>query len=969
MAHSSSVRPEGLGRAVTFAEHGHARDVSPALRRAADAARRALCAGDVVFGGRVIGKLVKGVYVTTKEWECADGVTELAIDFSADGMMSIAACQALLRRLVLVCPVAGRGTRTVEIVMQIGPTVNGFPEFMSDVEIPDIPEKFDCVLREKLAVRHGPALITIPEKHATVDYRENSGHTRLALFELVQDKTALVENYNSGFLLVEILQGNNEDDSLALREEDQLRLVASQLAAVKKPTARERIGSALGRLRASQTQTQLTGGGSAMGRAVASVLASRPHMAQSAVLQRSPLPGLLAAGRGTEQSLAAASAASTPAGAPADAFGDKVVTPGQSPTATPRGGRVRPSLHDVPRAETVAMPTPRRSPSRTNTAGDAGFSAAAFQQRMITTSAATDAEVQRDASEASREGTGDPPRLGEDRVLPVASITGSRGGSVLRDRMRDRVTKEVRDKKLRTDDLLATMHRDMRSMLKERIRGTDRSPQPAQAYDLFLGASEKPLAEMKRVGNGVLYFKFRSEGKGEPVTRKHVQTVLRNLTYANNSSDPQVLKKVVRVTLSDTAPATSQCIVEINIQPVDDVTEIVLRSTKVRYTPLEANPHDPSGPFFLCPFGHARLEDADTDFFDGGHLSVQAVAGGAKGDQLGFVAHPPRAGAAAGAQTSPTHGADARRHSAGQYCTGESFPLRVSGDGKKIFLPPGPDEPAARDQQVASLEYTSDKASGAIGLKVSFAKSAGQKLISLNLASYMLNCITFANPSEPAKAKSSTRTYLLKISDGENPTEGRIKLQVDSVPPLCVFQPQGVFSVDMTYKAGATDWLSVFDGGRKLTLFFPGQDAPGKPPVITQGTLSVTIEDAERSDDAADDRAAAPLGAEERDSLQFGAQGGFAVKDGGLFAGTSFLAKVEQTPQSIALECTWASKGTAKHLQQALRSVQYRWRPGPDARACRRVVRVRVAEKASAPPHSCAVVVDLIPPAAADAAQ
>ena len=315
---------------------------------------------------------------------------------------------------------------------------------------------------------------------------------------------------------------------------------------------------------------------------------------------------------------------------------------------------------------------------------------------------------------------------------------------------------------------------------------------------------------------------------------------------------------------------------------VDDVTEIAAQSSKVKYYPQGTRPST----FCLFPYGHARLRDADTDFFDGGYLSVQSIGPALKGDHLGFLAASPHDNSSAEGEET-------------MFSTGETFALHVehAGDVRRVMLAGDGEE----ERHVATLSTEGDPKNPV--LKVQFVAdpaAAEKRLVSLNLASYLMNCVTFSCTSDLRKPTS--RTYQVKISDGENIQEGKKKITVETAAPACHFVPWA-YSVELAGKAGeATHFLDSKTG--KLTL-----TAPADKPVAA-GFVDVRVESWCGDGEEGGEGEGAAVDAV---ALAFGAPG-FVVKDGSLLVKDAFVGKVSVSATHVRVEFSWATKATGKQV-------------------------------------------------------
>eukprot|EP01062_Namystynia_karyoxenos_P072655 TRINITY_DN68_c0_g1_i1.p1 TRINITY_DN68_c0_g1~~TRINITY_DN68_c0_g1_i1.p1 ORF type:complete len:1515 (+),score=508.49 TRINITY_DN68_c0_g1_i1:2822-7366(+) len=759
------------------------------------------CVDDkIVFQGRTVGALTKGGLLRDPATDNFDGQTELIIQFSEDGMASIEAIQAILRHLVLgvYTNKLSPGLRSVDVELRVGPTVVGHPEHLGGTaEIPEIPDEVELVPIPTLQLRAAPALLTVPEKYVSVDYREGCGAQRLAPFEMVAEKAGFIEQFNQGFIIIETVSGGEEEDRIGLRDDDMITVRQQQKKMQKLA------GAALKRLHGD---------------------------------------------------------GSSPA-----------VQPGKDPAA--------PLTVEVPGAPKPASDAdPGRQPSLSGAAGD-GKQAAAAAARLF-------GALGRKGSQGG---------LGRRQSTKRSSLSPG--------------TEADSKKRLSLGRLFDTTRKEISQAAKGRI-GPQGHMDWTQVSDVFFG--ERQIGTMHESGRGLLLVQFRGDAK-TPVMRKHVLAVLKNLSYSNFSSDPQVLEKMVRITISDQPPAFSQCIVKIHIHPVDDVTEILAESLRLRYTPV---PPALERPFCLCPYGKAKLYDPDTDFFDGGYIAVQELSRPIKGDRLGFLSKLEQELVL---ESIP----EEMQTTEGPFCAGEVYSIRVAEDGKRVFRVRdsgkklGIGSPRGVDEvHVANLEFDKERRN----LKIEFMKPSDKRVVPLTLASYILNCISFSHDSQDLKPKPQARTYAIKVCDGDNPQEGKIKLTVDTYPPPCIFTPWS-----WTAEAGPPEGqeleegLSLFDGKTKLSVQIPDSDtAKG---VLALGHCLISVENGHHLDSIT---IRADLLAKE----------GLALKNQGgqncIFQGAAALCKVtEPPPGSIRLDFGGPKhQMQAKHLQAVLRAVCFRRKPG-----------------------------------------
>lgn len=101
-----------------------------------------------------------------------------------------------------------------------------------------------------------------------------------------------------------------------------------------------------------------------------------------------------------------------------------------------------------------------------------------------------------------------------------------------------------------------------------------------------------------------------------------VNMVLRSLAFQSTSNDAQFLKKVFRLVVDDGLTGTTTTLITVQIESVDDPTDIILSTPEVHYKQLSR------GLLSGCPLmPGVRLEDVDSDNFHGGYISVEYTSG------------------------------------------------------------------------------------------------------------------------------------------------------------------------------------------------------------------------------------------------------------------------------------------------------------------------------------------------------
>ncbi|KAJ9458833.1 hypothetical protein DIPPA_04153 [Diplonema papillatum] len=247
---------------------------------------------------------------------------------------------------------------------------------------------------------------------------------------------------------------------------------------------------------------------------------------------------------------------------------------------------------------------------------------------------------------------------------------------------------------------------------------------------------------------------IRFSGKG--IGRREVQMCLRALAYSNERNSPLQLDKILRVTLKDNGYSVSQALLHMNVKAVDDVTDIVLTTTRSRVRPGQLRSLL-LGCYPLTELGRCHLSDPRTQWFDGGRFAAEFTSGAVKGDAVAFL--------------TPEQQKIARA----MFATRE----RPVWDGELVVA--GSTLSTAEGLEVGQLEFTKSAFPGVSDLRVSFAEHDPPS-ITILLATYVMNCLAFVCSAE--RIVAGQRVLSLKIADADNPTEGRTKIVLDVAKPL-----------------------------------------------------------------------------------------------------------------------------------------------------------------------------------------
>ncbi|KAJ9452767.1 hypothetical protein DIPPA_04705 [Diplonema papillatum] len=492
-----------------------------------------------------------------------------------------------------------------------------------------------------------------------------------------------------------------------------------------------------------------------------------------------------------------------------------------------------------------------------------------------------------DASDASAKPAADdnptlspPPAAAADGVhLAAPGGDASPGGAERKGSLMDRMRTQARRVASAKIKAREQMFEEAKEGLKLMQKGVDERAGSGKitVSDVTVGG--------KRIGTLVicptkLLIRFASKAIG----RKDVLTLLRQLTYANQSNAPDVLSKIIRISVKDSLRVPSQVIVAVEVQNVDDVTEIKLHSTRVKYRPNMKRVID-TGCFPVAPLRRAHLCDPDTEFFDGGSITVEIVGGGVKGDCLAFM--------------TPEQQVEARKDSV-EFADEMNAVSKVANavwnapvwdgvlvaNGKQITARPA----GGAEFCAGTLDLPRSTTPGCNNLRVKFSANK-PNAIDIKLASYVLNCVSFSCATE--KLQTGQRTYIIKVQDADNPVEGKLKFIVDVCKPLASLPQQ---KKPRTGAVGET--VMLMD---KVTTTI----AEGKPQAMLQhGFTQVSL-----------------LNGCDEDSISIVPTGQLSIKDGSVQLGVDFLGKITTAPHQLRLEYTWATKTTSKALATLLTSL------------------------------------------------
>jgi len=392
------------------------------------------------------------------------------------------------------------------------------------------------------------------------------------------------------------------------------------------------------------------------------------------------------------------------------------------------------------------------------------------------------------------------------------------------------------------------------------------------------------------IGNRKLFIKFAKR----TVARKEVLAVLRALTYSNKSTDPDVLKKVVRVSLKDNGQVATQAILDLQIQSIDDVTQIRLEQPRMKYRPNSLC-LSVLGCWPVAGLRKACLEDPDTEFLDGGGLSVDIV-GGQKGDTLSLMTPQQQSACREAAESyAETQKALHSGTQMGHIWSVEVWQGTIRQTGKKLSTMDG--------LEIGTVDVVT-KSGITTSMRINFIAHS-PPAVSLQLASYVLNCICFKNTQEKPLLIGQ-RTLQIKVRDAANPIDGKAKIFVDVCKPLVTLSQAPSFKRKVTSKE-----TFIFE----RPVAFVGE----KPSAVLQhGFTQVSIIE----------------GAADGDKLSIAAKDGISPGEMNVHHGVDFLGKITiQEPHRLRLEHGWASRITTKSLAAFVGALQFKTsQPSPGRR-------------------------------------
>ena len=487
---------------------------------------------------------------------------------------------------------------------------------------------------------------------------------------------------------------------------------------------------------------------------------------------------------------------------------------------------------------------------------------------------------------------GDTPRAV--KIEPKVSFCGPLS---TKERIQTKISQQARANLALRDFIVTSTQQSVLQRLQLKRRETRERERHVAAAELRSGSWEVTISGVLigtlSVASGWLCLQFSSKS----VKRKDVVQVLRSLTYSNAGSNVDSLTKLCKVTVNDGGQCWSESIIQIDIQEVDDITEIIIKNPRIVFR-LQTSKPDEQKICPLAPFGSIWLEDDDTEWFTGGFVSIELIAGHSKYDQLAFMS--------VSDQIMMRKGIE-QVHSSYPFVP-EDIPLLELREDRSIVIyesnPP---------VVVGTLSLPkSENWAPSNNLKISFSKTP--KIVSLLTASYCLSCISYFNNCD--RAQANTRVYLITVSDGVNPDCGKGKVSIDVYSPIITntLSPS-VYSEDVFVKSDATALLCS-----KINVCWITQplSAPNtksdKKDVLQSGQVSLNI----------------VSGRNEGDLLIIKKE--LTLKESSFYFLRDFAGKGLLSSDKFQIEFSSSTKLKVKQLIDILKTMSIKLGPGDDLR-------------------------------------
>lgn len=231
------------------------------------------------------------------------------------------------------------------------------------------------------------------------------------------------------------------------------------------------------------------------------------------------------------------------------------------------------------------------------------------------------------------------------------------------------------------------------------------------------------------------------------IAAQHVNVLLRSLRYKCRSVDPQMVEKKILVVVDNGLSGRSAIVFNLNIETVDNPTDIVLGKSQLEYRQMS---RAVNGGFAIM--GDVRLEDVDSDNFHGGYITVEHVSPGPAevGDSLTILTPAQQDSLIYGCKNPPystttylgvllSQASEAWKLGALSTVFDEAPDRFLSiRDGKLLIY-------AGQQIGTVNMKYSSREKDAVIVKQLRFNFFSDDRFVSFPAAEYCMRCIGFEN--------------------------------------------------------------------------------------------------------------------------------------------------------------------------------------------------------------------------------
>lgn len=513
----------------------------------------------------------------------------------------------------------------------------------------------------------------------------------------------------------------------------------------------------------------------------------------------------------------------------------------------------------------------------------------------------------------------------------------------------------------------------------------------AQAFEVLALDEETPstVAHVLLRRGGAMVTAF---APGVDVGTERCAVFLQSLRYANTDRNPHILNKTLIVTMTQRDGSQTTATVGVRIIPFDDPTEITLQYPAAQHFRLRTTETEPwtkgamkhvgrfrerfkelqgiakhfpesslppadgteavegrsaprLGALLLFNPQYTEIDDPDTDFWDGGSVTITCTAGWMPACRVCLIdsaaqsqlkkQHPKLAGYTASVEgTTLTVEHDGESFAVGAVAAAARAatggPGGASSHDAENPLNDGDARPNPDDEDAADVVGTTVADGPVDAFSITFAPqpAAGEPRVSLAMLRYIVSCIGFSTtvaPPQPVK-----QAYTITIRDAANPKPGKATFKLDVLPQLLTFH-----TPESTNMVSILEWRKQLEANnappppRNLVLAYSTRSttAPtGGEPLFP--SLNLNVNEREKLLPGAFFEAYIASGFNPKDciNLKFAGTQFVMTSDGWVMAGREgALGRFYYTPQYIRLDVPVQSKATTyRRLAQLIRSLHFK---------------------------------------------